>query len=65
MIMAPDEILASIDSLLTASILVPYTDRLKDGKTGFNTATRNFLGGVNGQDIQAVVPGTKSYSLHM
>ncbi|KAI9715305.1 MAG: hypothetical protein M1828_000905 [Chrysothrix sp. TS-e1954] len=49
---------AAITSLLTASIYVPFTDRLGDGKTAFNTPSRNFLGGFNGQDLMALVPAT-------
>ncbi|ERF74214.1 hypothetical protein EPUS_03404 [Endocarpon pusillum Z07020] len=45
-----------IQSLLSASIVIPFTDRLKDGKTPFSYPVRNFIGGVNGRDVNAVVP---------
>ncbi|KAL8744931.1 MAG: hypothetical protein Q9190_002883 [Brigantiaea leucoxantha] len=45
-----------IENLLSASLYIPYTDRLKDGKTPFNYPVQNYIGGVNGQDVQAVVP---------
>ncbi len=45
-----------IESLLGAAIIVPFTDRLKDGKTPFNYPLRNYIGGVNGKDIKAVIP---------
>ncbi|KAL9038998.1 MAG: hypothetical protein Q9214_005056 [Letrouitia sp. 1 TL-2023] len=45
-----------IDNLLGASIYIPYTDRLKDGKTPFNFPVQNYIGGVNGNDVQGAVP---------
>ena len=45
-----------IQSLLGASINVPYVDRLKDGKSPFNYPIQNYIGGVNGQDVAGVVP---------
>ncbi|KAL8663177.1 MAG: hypothetical protein Q9202_004109 [Teloschistes flavicans] len=45
-----------ITALLSASIYVPYTDRLKDGKTPFNYPVQNYIGGVNGQDVMGLVP---------
>ncbi|KAL8849062.1 MAG: hypothetical protein Q9221_005961 [Calogaya cf. arnoldii] len=42
-----------IESLLSASVYIPYTDRLRDGKTPFQTAVQNYIGGVNDQDSQA------------
>ncbi|KAI4146539.1 MAG: hypothetical protein L6R39_003430 [Caloplaca ligustica] len=45
-----------ISSLMSGSIYIPYTDRLKDGKTPFNYPVQNYIGGVNGQDVQAAVP---------
>ncbi|KAL8649172.1 MAG: hypothetical protein Q9226_005682 [Calogaya cf. arnoldii] len=44
-----------IKSLLSASVYIPYTDRLRDGKTPFQTAVQNYIGGVNDQDIQAIL----------
>ncbi|KAL8815111.1 MAG: hypothetical protein Q9223_005725 [Gallowayella weberi] len=45
-----------IKTLLAGNIYVPYTDRLKDGKTPFQYAVRAYIGGVNGQDLMGVVP---------
>ncbi|KAL8834864.1 MAG: hypothetical protein Q9170_003564 [Blastenia crenularia] len=45
-----------IPALMAGSIYVPYTDRLKDGKTPFNYPVQNYIGGVNGQDVGGVVP---------
>lgn len=46
-----------IESLLGASVYVPYADYLRNGKTGFQYAIQNYIGGVNGKDVQALVPG--------
>ena len=46
-----------IPNLLGASIYFPFVDRLKDGKTPFNYPVRNYIGGVNGKDVQGLVPG--------
>lgn len=50
-----------IPALVGASIYVPYTDRLRDGRTPFNYAVQNYIGGVAGNDLQAdveaLVPG--------
>ncbi|KAL9601635.1 MAG: hypothetical protein Q9219_002355 [cf. Caloplaca sp. 3 TL-2023] len=45
-----------IKALLSGSIYVPYTDRLKNGKTPFNYPVKNYIGGVNGQDVNGAVP---------
>ncbi|KAL8730117.1 MAG: hypothetical protein Q9166_004316 [cf. Caloplaca sp. 2 TL-2023] len=45
-----------IPFLLGGNIYVPYTDRLKDGKTPFNYAVQNYIGGVDGKDVQGLVP---------
>ncbi len=45
-----------IQSLLSAAIIVPYTDRLRDGQTPFNYPVGNYIGGVNGQVPKALVP---------
>lgn len=52
-----------IPALLSASIYVPYTDRLRDGKTPFNYAVQNYIGGVDGKDLEAGVPGMLPSSL--
>ena len=43
--------------LLGGSIQVPYVDRLGDGKTPFLFSVKQFVGGYNGVDISASVPG--------
>ncbi|KAL9003725.1 MAG: hypothetical protein Q9188_003429 [Gyalolechia gomerana] len=45
-----------IPALLAGSIYVPYTDRLNDGKTPFNYGVQNYIGGVDGKEIDGVVP---------
>ncbi|KAL9051789.1 MAG: hypothetical protein Q9206_004565 [Seirophora lacunosa] len=49
-----------IPALVGASIYVPYTDRLRDGRTPFNYAVQNYIGGVAGNvlqaDVEALVP---------
>ncbi|KAL9020069.1 MAG: hypothetical protein Q9185_002683 [Variospora sp. 1 TL-2023] len=45
-----------IPALLGANIYVPYTDRLRDGKTPFNYAVQIYIGGVDGKDLEAGVP---------
>ncbi|CAO1602148.1 hypothetical protein XANCAGTX0491_005779 [Xanthoria calcicola] len=48
--------LLQIESLLGASVYVPYADYLRNGKTAFQYAIQNYIGGVNGKDVQALVP---------
>lgn len=43
--------------LLGGSLQVPYVDRLGDGKTPFLFSVKQFVGGYNGADISASVPG--------
>ncbi|KAL8768199.1 MAG: hypothetical protein Q9209_005508 [Squamulea sp. 1 TL-2023] len=45
-----------IPSLLGGNVYIPYTDYLRDGKTPFQYAVKNYIGGVNDQDVQALVP---------
>lgn len=45
-----------MDPLLGASIQVPYVDRLNDGETPFSFSVKQYIGGVNGKDISALVP---------
>ncbi|KAL8690312.1 MAG: hypothetical protein Q9224_004432, partial [Gallowayella concinna] len=45
-----------IKALFSGNIYVPYTDRLRDGKTPFQYPVRNYIGGVDGQDLMGVVP---------
>ncbi|KAL8857815.1 MAG: hypothetical protein Q9178_005715 [Gyalolechia marmorata] len=45
-----------IDTLLGGYVLVPWVDRLRDGKTPFHYAIRNYIGGENDNDLEAGVP---------
>ncbi|KAL6718571.1 hypothetical protein ACLMJK_004663 [Lecanora helva] len=45
-----------MSSLLQGAIRVPYVDRLGDGKTPFQASIKEYIGGVNGQDVAGVVP---------
>ena len=49
-------------NLLTAAILVPYVDKLNDGKTPFLHAVRNYIGGAGNKDFNALVPGESTLS---
>lgn len=42
--------------LFQGSIIVPYVDRLNDGKTPFRFSVRNYIGGLNDNDVNGVVP---------
>lgn len=42
--------------LLTGSIVVPYVDRLGDGKTAFQFSVKQYIGGYDGDDVSAYVP---------
>lgn len=44
--------------LLSGGILVPYVDRLSDGKTGFLFGVKQYIGGYKGNSVSGVVPGT-------
>lgn len=45
------------DPLLAGSIIVPYVDRLGDGKTGFQFNIKQYIGGHDGDDVSGYVPG--------
>ena len=45
--------------LLAASINVPYVDRLGDGKTGFQYSIKGYIGGYDGDELEAGVPGKR------
>ena len=45
--------------LLAGSIMVPYVDRLGDGKTGFVFSVKQYIGGYNGDDVSGYVPGRR------
>lgn len=47
------------DSLMAAAIRVPCVDQLGDGKTCFNMAITDFIGGSNGQLLPGTVPGKR------
>ena len=57
-----------IEALLSASVYIPYTDYLRDGRTPFQTAVQNYIGGDNPDEIRAfiesLVPGKLSIPLH-
>lgn len=46
------------DSLLAASIYIPYVDRLGDGQTACKYPVRTYIGGKNGQIDPAAVPSS-------
>lgn len=50
-------LLQLIQNLYQGSVYVPYVDRLNDGKTPFRFNVKSFLGGVNNNDVNSVVPG--------
>lgn len=43
-------------ALLAGAIIVPFVDRLSDGKTRFSYSVKNYIGGVNGDSISPYVP---------
>lgn len=45
--------------LLAANIQVPYVDRLGDGKAGFQFSVKQYIGGYDGSDVSAYVPGKR------
>ena len=49
--------------LLGGSITVPYVDRLRDGKTPFCFTVKQYIGGVNNDDVNALVPSRLSPAL--
>lgn len=46
----------NIDQLLGSGAYVPYTDVLRDGQSAIQYPIRNFIGGVNQNDLMSVVP---------
>ena len=46
----------AIPALLSAAVYLPFVDRLGNKKTAFIKALANFIGGLNGMDVSAVVP---------
>ncbi|KAI4270400.1 MAG: hypothetical protein LQ337_006705 [Flavoplaca oasis] len=44
-----------IEALLSASVYIPYTDYLRDGRTPFQTAVQNYIGGDNEDEIRAFI----------
>ncbi|KAL4945605.1 hypothetical protein BDV06DRAFT_219142 [Aspergillus oleicola] len=53
---ALDLVPLQIPALMGGSVQVPYVDVLKDGKTPFNAPINTYSGGIDGQDLQALVP---------
>ncbi|KAM0240232.1 hypothetical protein ACHAP5_007968 [Fusarium lateritium] len=49
-----------IDSLMQGSLIVPFVDVTKDGKTPVNAPVNLYIGGTNGQPLQAIVPSIAS-----
>lgn len=45
------------NSLMAASVRVPCVDQLGDGKTCFDMAITDYIGGPNGQLLPGLVPG--------
>lgn len=45
-----------IPALLTGQILIPLVDRLNNGKDAFAVSLKQYIGGVNGQDVQPLIP---------
>lgn len=45
-----------IPALMQGSLIVPYADVTDDGKTPINVPVNYYIGGVNGMDLQALVP---------
>ena len=48
--------------LLNGNIIVPYVDRLGDGKTGFTFSVKQYIGGYDGSDVSGYVPGKRPTS---
>ncbi|KAM0339567.1 hypothetical protein ACHAPU_010866 [Fusarium lateritium] len=49
-----------IDSLMQGSLIIPYVDVTKDGKTPIAAPVNYYIGGTNGQPLQALVPSIAS-----
>ena len=49
-----------IASLMQGSLIIPYLDVTKDGKTAIGVPVNYYIGGTNGQDVQAIVPSIAS-----
>lgn len=45
-----------IPALMQGSLIVPFTDVTKDGKTPINVPVNYYIGGTNGMDLQALIP---------
>lgn len=45
-----------IKALFSGGVAVPYVDYLGDKKTPFNFLVQGYIGGINGNDLEAVVP---------
>lgn len=51
-----DLIPLQIPALMQGALIVPYTDVTEDGQTPINIPVNNYIGGIDGQDLQALVP---------
>lgn len=49
-----------IDSLMQGSLIVPFVDVTKDGQTPIGVPVNYYIGGTNGQPLQAIVPSVAS-----
>lgn len=49
-----------IASLMQGAIIIPYSDVTKDGKTPIGVPVNYYIGGTNGQALQAIVPSIAS-----
>ncbi|KAJ4165958.1 hypothetical protein NW765_007184 [Fusarium oxysporum] len=49
-----------IDSLMQGSLIVPFVDVTKDGQTPIGVPVNFYIGGTNGQPLQAIVPSVAS-----
>ncbi|KAJ5762943.1 hypothetical protein N7533_001624 [Penicillium manginii] len=53
---ALDLVPLQIPTLMQGSLILPYVDVTKDGKTPINAPINNYIGGTDGHDLQALVP---------
>ena len=44
-------------NLFSGSFVIPYVDRLGDGKTPFRFSVKSYIGGLNDDNVNALVPG--------
>ncbi|KAF5721584.1 hypothetical protein FMUND_3536 [Fusarium mundagurra] len=51
---------ANTNSLMQGSLIVPFVDATKDGQTPIGIPVNYYIGGTNGQPLQAIVPNVAS-----